>query len=93
MEAMPRLEAELTALRAALEESRARRAAQRRAERAEAEAALAGQLLALSRMAPRERDGGSGRRRKAGGPAPSAEEEPGVPATSLNPDGNDGNRN
>ncbi|WP_274520254.1 hypothetical protein [Cupriavidus sp. IDO] len=44
---MPRLEAELTALRAALEESRARRAAaQRRAERAEAEAALAGQLLA-----------------------------------------------
>ncbi|MCY1371709.1 hypothetical protein D9M69_588640 [compost metagenome] len=84
MDAMPRLE-----------ESRARRAAaQRRAERAEAEAALAGQLLALSHVAPRERDGGSGRRRKAGGPALSAEEEPGVPATSLNPDdGNDGNRN
>ncbi|AEI82069.1 hypothetical protein CNE_BB1p06490 (plasmid) [Cupriavidus necator N-1] len=50
-------------------------AAQRRAERAEAEAALARQLLAELRLAPRERgEGGSveRRRRKAGGPAPSA---------------------
>ncbi|RDK04946.1 hypothetical protein DN412_39810 [Cupriavidus lacunae] len=53
MEAMPRLEVELTAL----EESRARRAAaQCRAEWAEAEAALAGQLLG----GPRQVGEGSG---------------------------------
>ncbi|MGH8788370.1 MAG: hypothetical protein ACREYA_25225 [Cupriavidus necator] len=57
MEAMQRLEAELTALRAALEESRAGRAvAQCRAEWAEAEAALAGQLLG----GPRQVGEGSG---------------------------------
>jgi hypothetical protein len=44
-------------------------AAQRRAERAEAEAALARQLLAELRVAPPGRE--SGRRRKAGGPAPT----------------------
>ncbi|WP_427308942.1 hypothetical protein [Cupriavidus sp. H39] len=49
-------------------------AAQRRAERAEAEAALARQLLAELRLARRERGEGASaerRRRKAGGPAPS----------------------
>ncbi|WP_042885501.1 DNA-binding protein [Cupriavidus necator] len=77
-------------------------AAQRRAERAEAEAALARQLLAELRVAPREREGG--RRRKAGGPAPTEKQaqseeqgkeqgkEQDAPAASLNPDdGNDGN--
>uniref|UniRef100_UPI003F4975A0 DNA-binding protein n=1 Tax=Cupriavidus necator TaxID=106590 RepID=UPI003F4975A0 len=76
-------------------------AAQRRAERAEAEAALARQLLAELRMGPPERDGG-GRRRKAGAPAPADKEAPGekldeqqddkqgAPATALNPaDGSD----
>ncbi|WP_434035088.1 DNA-binding protein [Cupriavidus sp. a3] len=52
-------------------------AAQRRAERAEAEAALARQLLAELRMGPPERDGG-GRRRKAGGPAPTRQAAPGA---------------
>ncbi len=75
-------------------------AAQRRAERAEAEAALARQLLAELRVAPRERDGGGGRRRKAVGPAPTEKpvqseqqgKEQGAPTASLNPDdGNDGN--
>ncbi|WP_454740080.1 hypothetical protein [Cupriavidus necator] len=46
-------------------------AAQRRAERAEAEAALARQQLAELRVARPERDGGGGRRRKAGGSAPT----------------------
>lgn len=45
-------------------------AAQRRAERAEAEAALARQLLAELRVGPPERDG-AGRRRKAGSPVPT----------------------
>ena len=75
-------------------------AAQRRVERAEAEAALARQLLAELRVAPREREGGGGRRGKAGGPAPTEKQaqseeqgkEQGAPAASLNPDdGNDGN--
>ncbi|QUN32397.1 DNA-binding protein (plasmid) [Cupriavidus sp. KK10] len=53
--------------------------AQRRAERAEAEAALARQLLATLRVAPRERDGGGagGRRRKGGSSAATAPEEQG----------------
>ncbi|WP_454754568.1 DNA-binding protein [Cupriavidus necator] len=50
-------------------------AAQRRAERAEAEAALARQWLATLRVAPREREGG--RRRKAGSSAPTAPEAQG----------------
>ncbi|WP_051320722.1 hypothetical protein [Cupriavidus sp. amp6] len=53
--------------------------AQRRAERGEAEAALARQLLAELRLAPRERgEGGSAerRRRKAGGQAPLAGDTP-----------------
>ncbi|AGW90307.1 DNA-binding protein [Cupriavidus sp. DF5525] len=76
-------------------------AAQRRAERAEAEAALARQLLAELRMGPPEREGG-GRRRKAGSPAPTGQAAPGAkqdqqldeqqddkqgaPAAALNPD-------
>ncbi|WP_367395156.1 DNA-binding protein [Cupriavidus sp. Agwp_2] len=76
-------------------------AAQRRAERAEAEAALARQLLAELRMGPPERDGG-GRRRKAGSLAPTEQAAPGekqdqqldepqddkqgAPAAALNPD-------
>ncbi|WP_042876640.1 DNA-binding protein [Cupriavidus necator] len=54
-------------------------AAQRRAERSEAEAALARQLLATLRVAPRERDGGGagGRRRKGGSSAATAPEEQG----------------
>ncbi|MDK3022635.1 DNA-binding protein [Cupriavidus taiwanensis] len=72
-------------------------AAQRRAERAEAEAALARQLLAELRMGPPERDGG-GRRRKARSPTPTEQEAPGekldqrqdekqgAPAAALNPD-------
>uniref|UniRef100_UPI003F49066D DNA-binding protein n=1 Tax=Cupriavidus taiwanensis TaxID=164546 RepID=UPI003F49066D len=75
-------------------------AAQRRAERAEAEAALARQLLAELRMGPPEREGG-GRRRKAGSPAPTEPEAPerldeqqdekqddkqGAPAAASNPD-------
>ncbi|EON18770.1 KfrA protein [Cupriavidus sp. GA3-3] len=54
-------------------------AAQRRAERAEAEAALARQLLAELRMGPPERRGesGGGRRRKAGSPAPTEQAVPG----------------
>jgi hypothetical protein len=49
-------------------------AAQRRAERAEAEAALARQLLAELRL-PREREGaGGGRRRKTGSPAPAVQD-------------------
>ncbi|KAI3611542.1 hypothetical protein D8I24_0137 (plasmid) [Cupriavidus necator H850] len=53
-------------------------AAQRRAERAEAEAALARQLLAELRVAPPGRgEGGGGRRRKAGGPAPAEQAAPG----------------
>ncbi|CAN7761641.1 DNA-binding protein [Cupriavidus necator] len=47
-------------------------AAQRRAERGEAEAALARQLLAELRVGPTARDGG-GRRRKGGSPPPAAE--------------------
>jgi len=70
-------------------------AAQRRAERAEAEAALARQLLAELRLAPRERDSGGGRRR--GEPAPAAQdeqgEEPGAPAATLNPDNDDDGSN
>ncbi|WP_444633863.1 DNA-binding protein [Cupriavidus oxalaticus] len=75
-------------------------AAQRRAERAEAEAALARQLLAELRMGPPERE--SGRRRKAGGPAPTDQAAPGekldekqddkqgAPAAALSPeDGSD----
>ncbi|MFC4523834.1 MULTISPECIES: DNA-binding protein [Cupriavidus] len=50
-------------------------AAQRRAERAAAEAALARQLLAELRVAPPER-GGGGRRRKAGSPAPTEQQAP-----------------
>ncbi|WP_439672942.1 DNA-binding protein (plasmid) [Cupriavidus necator] len=74
-------------------------AAQRRAERAEAEAALARQLLAELRVAlPGRGEGGGGRRRKAGGPAPTDKEAPGekldeqqddkqdAPADVLNPD-------
>lgn len=56
--------------------------AQRRAERSEAEAALARQLLAELRLAPRERgEGGSAerRRRKAGAPASSATDTPREP--------------
>jgi hypothetical protein len=65
--------------------------AQRRAERAGAEAALARQLLAELRVAPREQ---TGARRKAGGQGPIANEEPGAPALPLNPhDGNDGDGN
>jgi chromosome segregation ATPase len=72
-------------------------AAQRRAERSEAEAALVRQLLAELRMGPPERDGG-GRRRKAGSPAPTEqqaqsekqdeqqEDKQGAPAGVLNPD-------
>jgi len=52
-------------------------AAQRRAERAEAEAALARQLLAELRMGPPEREGG-GRRRKAGSQAPTDNEPQGA---------------
>ncbi|MBP0624023.1 DNA-binding protein [Cupriavidus consociatus] len=53
-------------------------AAQRRAERAEAEALLARQLLAELRVAPPGRgEGGGGRRRKAGAPAPTDKEVPG----------------
>ncbi len=52
-------------------------AAQRRAERAEAEAALARQLLAELRMGPPAREGG-GRRRKAGSPAPTDNEPQGA---------------
>uniref|UniRef100_UPI003F4998AC hypothetical protein n=1 Tax=Cupriavidus yeoncheonensis TaxID=1462994 RepID=UPI003F4998AC len=64
-------------------------AAQRRAERAEAEAALARQLLAELRVAPRERTGGQ---RKAGGQASTAIEEKDAPTRPLKPDdGNDGN--
>ncbi|WP_316157557.1 DNA-binding protein [Cupriavidus sp. BIC8F] len=73
-------------------------AGQRRAERAEAEAALARQLLAELRMGPPERRGesGGGRRRKAGSPAPTEQqaqsENQGAPTTTLNPDdGSDGN--
>ncbi|QQX89098.1 hypothetical protein JJQ59_36580 (plasmid) [Cupriavidus necator] len=78
-------------------------AAQRRAERAEAEATLARQLLAELRVAPPGRgESGGGRRRKAGTPAPADKEAPGekldeqqddkqgAPATALNPeDGSD----
>ncbi|MFJ1260052.1 KfrA protein, partial [Cupriavidus sp. CuC1] len=65
--------------------------AQRRAERAGAEAALTRQLLAELRVALRER---TGARRKAGGQGPIANEEPGATALPLNPhDGNDGNGN
>ncbi|WP_051975006.1 DNA-binding protein [Cupriavidus necator] len=77
-------------------------AAQRRAERSEAEAALARQLLAQLRVAPPGRDGGGARRRKAGGPAPTEkqaqgekqdeqqDEKQGAPAAALNPeDGSD----
>ncbi|MCY1264929.1 hypothetical protein D9M68_226560 [compost metagenome] len=67
-------------------------AAQRRAERAEAEAALARQLLAELRVAPPGRE--SGRRRKAGGLAPTEKEaqsekldkEQGAPTAASNPD-------
>ncbi|WP_425267461.1 hypothetical protein [Cupriavidus lacunae] len=49
------------------------------------------------RVAPPERQGGSGRRRKAGGPVPFANDEQGVPAPARDPedpnDGNDGNEN
>lgn len=74
-------------------------AAQRRAERAEAEAALARQLLAELRVGPPERNGGGGRRRKADGRAPTEqaaqsekldeqqEDKQGAPAGVLNPDG------
>ncbi|SOZ19447.1 Putative KfrA protein (fragment) (plasmid) [Cupriavidus taiwanensis] len=73
-------------------------AAQRRAERAEAEAALVRQLLAELRVGPPERNGGGGRRRKADGPGPTEQQaqcekqaqEPGVPTVAQNPDdGND----
>ncbi|MGX6566613.1 DNA-binding protein, partial [Cupriavidus necator] len=48
------------------------------AERAEAEAALARQLLAELRVAPPGRgEGGGGRRRKAGSPAPNEQAAPG----------------
>ncbi|CAG2161384.1 hypothetical protein LMG26411_08201 [Cupriavidus numazuensis] len=50
-------------------------AAQRRAERAEAEAALARQWLATLRVVPREREGG--RRRKGDRSAAAAPEEQG----------------
>ena len=70
-------------------------AAQRRAERGEAEAALARQLLAELRVAPPERDGGA-RRRKAGSRAPNEkpsvrlDEHQGAPTASLNAeDGSD----
>ncbi len=76
-------------------------AAQRRAERAEAEAALARQLLAELRVGPPERDG-AGRRRKAGSPAPTEQQaqsekqgeqqdkKQGAPTATLNPeDGSD----
>jgi hypothetical protein len=61
-------------------------------ERAEAEAALARQLLAELRVAPPGRE--SGRRRKAGGPAPTEkeaqgekqDEEQGAPMAASNPD-------
>ncbi len=55
-------------------------AAQRRAERAEAEAALARQLLAELRRGPPERreESGGGRRRKAGSPAPTEQAVPGA---------------
>lgn len=49
-------------------------AAQRRAERAEAEAALVRQLLAELRVAPPEREVG-GRRRKAGSRAPTGQDQ------------------
>ncbi|GLC97959.1 hypothetical protein Tamer19_73680 [Cupriavidus sp. TA19] len=52
-------------------------AAQRRAERAEAEAALVRQLLAELRVGPPEREGG-GRRRKAGSPASTGQAAPGA---------------
>ncbi|MGY2488465.1 hypothetical protein [Cupriavidus sp. CP313] len=76
-------------------------AAQRRAERAEAEAALARQLLAELRVEPPEREEGGGRRRKAGGPAPTEKQgdksneqqdkKQGAPGAALNPDdGSDG---
>ncbi|MBF6989163.1 DNA-binding protein [Cupriavidus sp. IK-TO18] len=77
-------------------------AAQRRAERAEAEAALARQLLAELRMGPPERRGesGGGRWRKAGGPASTEQadgpgeerddEQQGAPTAASNPeDGSD----
>ncbi|WP_454743484.1 DNA-binding protein [Cupriavidus necator] len=78
-------------------------AARRRAERAEAEAALARQLLAELRVAPPGRgESGGGRRRKAGSPASTEQEAPGetlyehqddkqgAPAGVLNPeDGSD----
>ncbi|WP_407935363.1 coiled-coil domain-containing protein, partial [Cupriavidus alkaliphilus] len=54
-------------------------AAQRRAERAEAEAALVRQLLAKLRLGPRERDGAERRRRQAGGSATSASDTPREP--------------
>lgn len=67
-------------------------------ERAEAEAALARQLLEELRVAPPGRE--SGRRPKAGDPAPTEKqvqsekqgEEQGAPTAALNPDdGSDGN--
>ncbi|MGY2492393.1 DNA-binding protein [Cupriavidus sp. CP313] len=74
-------------------------AAQRRAERAEAEAALSRQLLAELRVAPPGRgESGGGRRRKAGGPAPTdkaapgekldeqQEDKQGAPRAASNPD-------
>ncbi|AQV94100.1 KfrA protein [Cupriavidus necator] len=73
-------------------------AAERRAERAEAEAALVRQLLAELRMGPPERNGSGGRRRKADGPGPTEQQaqserqaqEPGAPTAAQNPaDGND----
>ncbi len=70
-------------------------AAQRRAERAEAEAALVRQLLAELRLAPPERDGGR-RRRKAGSRAPNEQpsdkpgeqlgDNQGAPTASLTPE-------
>jgi len=89
-EVRARLEAEATALgdRLAATEQAQRKAAsdleavqaelaaaQRRAERAEAEAALARQLLATLRVAPREREGG--RRHKGDSSAATAPEEQG----------------
>ncbi|RDK02251.1 hypothetical protein DN412_40610 [Cupriavidus lacunae] len=60
----------------------------------EAEAALARQLLAELRVAPRGRQGGSGRRRKTGGTTPTGKEAPGARAVPLNAEaGDDGNPN
>ncbi|QQX89094.1 hypothetical protein JJQ59_36555 (plasmid) [Cupriavidus necator] len=70
-------------------------AARRRAGRAEAEVALARQLLAELRVAlPGRGEGSGGRRRKAGGPAPTEQEAPGekqdeeqgAPTAASNPD-------